>query len=273
MSNEQDTMLSEQPTMGDIFDRAYASSKPSPTMERIYKEVYGDDAPPREVAAFSFVSRSELKRIAHELQLGSGQTFIDLACGGGGPGLWVAREIGADLVGIDISPVAIKQAARRVLEFGLAQKATFKLGDMTATDFSETTFDGAISIDALWLAFDKQVALREAARILRPQARFVFTTWEIAIPVPDFPPPVNDYRPLMLEAGFEVEVYEEAFDWERRQRGVYVGILAAQEALIQERGAQAAGFMIYEAQQATGLIDGTDYLAHARRIFVVARRS
>jgi hypothetical protein len=30
--------------------------------------------------------------------------------------------------------------------------------------------------------------------------------------------------------------------------------------------------MIQEAQQATGLLDGVDYLAHARRIFVVARR-
>ena len=46
-----------------------------------------------------------------------------------------------------------------------------------------------------------------------------------------------------------------------------------QEALIQERGEEAAGFMIQEAQQTTSLLDGVDYLAHARRIFVVARRS
>ena len=91
--------------------------------------------------------------------------------------------------------------------------------------------------------------------------------------VPGFPPQVADYRPLLGEAGFAVEAYEEAHEWERRQRGVYAGILAATEALIQERGEQAAGFMIQEAEHATGLADGTDYLAHARRIFVVARRS
>ena len=84
---------------------------------------------------------------------------------------------------------------------------------------------------------------------------------------------MNDYRPLLLEAGFEVEVYDETPDWERRQRGVYAGILAATEALIQERGEQAAGFMIQEAEHATGLLDGTDYLAHARRILVIARRT
>jgi ubiquinone/menaquinone biosynthesis C-methylase UbiE len=210
--------------------------------------------------------------MARELQLGRGQTFVDLACGGGGPGLWVAREIGAELVGIDIASVALEQAAQRALEFGLSQKASFKVGDFAATGLLEAAFDGAISIDALWLAFDKLTALQEAARILRPGARFIFTTWEMSIPIPDFPPQVNDHRPLLAEAGFEVERYEETAEWERRQRGVYAGILAAKEALIQERGEQAAGFMIQEAEQATGLLDGVDYLAYARRIFVIARR-
>jgi SAM-dependent methyltransferase len=286
MANEEDTSndatpleggtqaagASEPPTMSDLFDGAYASSAQSPTMGRIFQEVYGDDMPPAEVAAFSFVSLSELQRLARELQLGPGQAFVDLACGGGGPGLWVTRETGADLVGIDISPAAVEQAAGRALQFGLNGRASFKVGDFAATGLPEAAFDGAISIDALWLAFDKLAALREAARILRPGARFLFTTWEMTIPIPDFPPQVDDHRPLLHEAGFEVEDYGEAPDWERRQRGVYAGILASQAALIQERGEEAAGFMIQEAQQATGLLDGVDYLAHARRVFIVARR-
>jgi SAM-dependent methyltransferase len=259
--------------MAGIFDGAYASATHSPTMARIYREVYGDDVPPAEVAAFSFVSRSELERMARELRLGSDQRFVDLACGGGGPGLWVAQETGAELVGVDISPVAIEQAAGRARQFGLENRATFQVGDFATTGLPKAGFEGAISIDALWLAFDKFAALHEAARILRPGARFIFTTWETTIPIPDFPPQVEDHRPLLIEAGFTVESYEVATNWEQRQRGVYAGILASQEALIQERGEEAAGFMIQEAQQATGLLDGVDYLAHARRIFVVARRS
>lgn len=260
------------PSMADVFDGAYTSASHSPTMARIYREVYGDDVPPAEVAAFSFVSLSELARMARELQLGAGQQFVDLACGGGGPGLWVARETGAAVMGVDISPVAIEQAAGRARQFGLESKATFQVGDFAATSLPEAAFEGAISIDALWLAFDKLAALGEVARILRPGARFIFTTWEITLPIPNFPPQVEDHRPLLRETGFEIESYEEAAEWERRQRGVYAGILASQEALIQERGEEAAGFMIQEAQQATGLLDGVDYLAYARRIFVVARR-
>lgn len=73
----------------------------------------------------------------------------------------------------------------------------------------------------------------------------------------------------IMDAGFTVTVYEEAFDWERRQRGVYAGIIAAQEALLQEMG-EAARELIGEAMFATGLIDGTDHLAVARRVFLVA---
>jgi SAM-dependent methyltransferase len=228
MSNEeaglpQVTEAEGGPSMADIFDGAYASATYSPTMARIYREVYGDDVPPAEVAAFSFVSRSELKRMAHELHLGPGQRFVDLACGGGGPGLWVGRETGAELVGVDISPVAIDQATGRARQFGLEGRATFQVGDFAATGLPGATFEGAISIDALWLAFDKLAALHEAARILRPGARFIFTTWEMTIPLPDFPPQVDDHRPLLLEAGFGAESYEVAANWEERQRGVFPG--------------------------------------------------
>lgn len=270
--SQPEIQSAEQPEMSDLFNEAYASSAKSPTMARIFQQVYGDDVAPEEVSAFSLVSLSELHRLARELQLEPGQTIVDLACGGGGPGLWVAREIQANLVGIDISSVAIAQAARRAVEFGLNHRASFKVADFAATGLPDAAFAGAISIDALWLALDKLEALREVARILRPGARFVFTTWDATIPIPGLPPQIDDHRPLLRQAGFEIERYEEAHDSERRQRGIYAGILASKEALIQERGEQAAGFMIQEAEQATGLLDGIDYIAHARRIFVVVRR-
>ena len=36
-----------------------------------------------------------------------------LGCGRGGPGLWLAQQAGAALVGVDLSPVAVDQAAAR----------------------------------------------------------------------------------------------------------------------------------------------------------------
>jgi ubiquinone/menaquinone biosynthesis C-methylase UbiE len=82
----------------------------------------------------------------------------------------VARETGATLTGLDVSPVAMAQAAGRVAAFGLVGRARFQIGDLAATGLPEAAFDGAMSVDALWLARDKPAALREVARYVAHRA-------------------------------------------------------------------------------------------------------
>lgn len=244
----------------------------SPTVRHVWRKVYGEDYP-EEADPYSFVTLTDLRRIAHELQVGPGQTLVDLACGRGGPGLWVARETGATLMGIDFSPVAVEHATGRAVAFGLAERARFQVGDFVATGLAAAALDGAMSVDAFWAIPDKSAAVREVARILRPGARFVFTTWDVDVTLPGFPPQVNDHRSLLREAGFTVETYEETPGWEDRQRAVYEGLRAAQAGVIAEMGEVAAGPLLAEANLLPGLADGTDYLAHMRRILVVARRA
>ncbi len=43
---------------------------------------------------------------------GPGHVVADLGCGHGGPGLWAARQTGATLIGIDLSPAGIELARR-----------------------------------------------------------------------------------------------------------------------------------------------------------------
>jgi hypothetical protein len=47
--------------------------------------------------------------------------------------------------------------------------------------------------------------------------------------------------------------------------------VASEEALQRELSAEAVQSILFEARRALRLLDGTDYLAHGRRIFVVAR--
>jgi 2-polyprenyl-3-methyl-5-hydroxy-6-metoxy-1,4-benzoquinol methylase len=96
----------------DPYSAQYASHVGSPTRQRIRREVYGDEYP-EDVDPRSFITRSELRSLADALRVGPGQTFVDLGCGHGGPGLWVARETGASVVGIDLSRLAIASAAQR----------------------------------------------------------------------------------------------------------------------------------------------------------------
>ncbi len=95
------------PTATD-FDQAFSAATASPGLRRVW-EVAAPDLPP-EVEPFSFVSASLLRHVAQALGLSPGQTLVDLGCGRGGPGLWLAREADVSLVGVDFSSVAIDQA-------------------------------------------------------------------------------------------------------------------------------------------------------------------
>jgi len=261
---------SVRPQQGQGYSARWSSHDESPTRQRIRREVYGDDYPvdadPR-----SYVTLTELRAIARDLDVGPGRTIVDLGCGQGGPSLWVVRETGAELVGVDLSSVGIKRAEERAAERGIGDRAHFQVGDITASGLPDASFDGAMSVDVLWAVPDKLAALKEAARILKPGARFAFTNWDRDRTPPGYLPPLADHRPLLEQVGFEIETYRVQPDAETKRRAVYEAIVAAEKDLVQEMGEEAAERLMFEAKGTLGLTDGVDYLAHSRRIYVVAR--
>jgi ubiquinone/menaquinone biosynthesis C-methylase UbiE len=269
----------EQPTV-DPFDAAramerfnaiYASHPNSPTRRAIFREVYGADYP-EEVAPNSYITMPLLRRMAQVIAAGPGATIIDVGCGRAGPSLWVARETGASLVGVDLASVAVEHAALRAQEFGVADRACFEVGDCTALRFAKHTFDAAMSVDVIWMVSPNTLAaLREVARVLKPGARFVLSNWDRDLSPPGYPPPVSDHRLLLKEAGFEIETYEEVPGAEAQRRAIYERYVASKEALEKEMG-EAVQHLMFEARRSLGLEDGTDYIAHSRRTFGVACR-
>lgn len=49
--------------------------------------------------------------------------------------------------------------------------------------------------------------------------------------------------------------------------------MAAEHILVKEMGDEAAARLMFEAKGTLGINDGVDYLAHSRRIYVVARNA
>jgi ubiquinone/menaquinone biosynthesis C-methylase UbiE len=254
------------------YGAKWSANDESPTRQRIKREVYGADYPV-EADPRGYVTLTELRAIARDLRVGPEQTFVDLGCGPGGPGLWVARETGAALVGLDLSSAGVAQAAERARELGVANRARFQVADLTATGLPDATFDAAMSIDVLWAVPDKLGALREIARILKPGAGFAFTNWDRDLSPPGYLPPLNDHRPLLRQAGFEIETYQVQSGAEDRRRAVYEAFVEAEQDFIREMGEEGARKVMFEAKGTLGLVDGTDYLAHSRRIYVVARNT
>ena len=64
-----------------------------------------------------------LGRSMSALRVEPGATLVDVGCGRGKPGLWLSRETGAALIGVDWSPVAVASAARLSVQFVQAASA------------------------------------------------------------------------------------------------------------------------------------------------------
>ena len=101
----------------NMFDAVF-KNKRSQSFLDIFREVYENDYP-EEANPLSFVTNTDIENIVEKLNVGPGKTFVDLGCGNGGPGLWIAQKTGANYLGIDFSKNAIEQAIQRFSEFDL----------------------------------------------------------------------------------------------------------------------------------------------------------
>jgi len=237
----------------------------SAVQARIWAETYGDDYP-AELDPYSFTTWSELRRAVDGLALSRGDLLIDVGCGRGGPGLWVASTAGASVLGVDISPTALEAARRRAVALGLGDSATYFEGSFDAIPAGTASAQGVLSIDALLFAPDKGTAIREIARVLEPGGRLVATTWDYHTQPVNRPPQVEDHRPLLMEAGFQVIGYDETPGWLENHRKLDSLMLDSVDDLAEESGQDPAEVRA-EIQEMDATVD-----AMLRRVLIVAEK-
>ena len=150
------------------FEKTY-TAPPSRVEERIWRTVFGDEYPDG-LDPFSYISRTELARFARETNVGPGDTLVDVGCGRGGAGLWVATATGARLVGIDIAESALEAARERASRLGA--DASFRQGAFEATGLETGSADAVMSVDAFLFTPDKAAGMVELRRVLRPGGRW-----------------------------------------------------------------------------------------------------
>lgn len=237
----------------------------SAVQARIWAETYGEDYP-AELDPYSFTTWSELRRIADALRLARGDLLIDIGCGRGGPGLWVASVTGASLLGVDISPTALEAARGRAVALGLGNSATYAEGSFDAIPADSASARGVLSIDALLFAPDKQAAISDIARVLEPGGRLVATTWDYHTQPVNRPPQVEDHRPLLIEAGFRVDSYDETPQWLENHRTLDSLMLDSVDELAEESGEDPAEVRA-DIQEMSATVD-----AMLRRVLIVAEK-
>jgi cyclopropane fatty-acyl-phospholipid synthase-like methyltransferase len=132
----------------------------------------------RELWAPGVSSRADAVHHAHALVLGElgpdDRRVLDLGCGVGAAGLYLARRRPVDVVGISISPAQVRLAERYAGRSGpLRGVVEFAVADFTDLPEGLIGFDLAFSIEAFVHADPPSAYFRNAARALRPGGALV----------------------------------------------------------------------------------------------------
>jgi SAM-dependent methyltransferase len=119
----------------------------------------------------SFPTDQEVRIISNLARLRRGGLYLDLGCSAGLYARSLARELGnnGDVVGIDISPSMLKEAARRARYIGAAP--SFVRTDAHSLQFADACFSGVVCGGTLNELGDPARALRETRRALEPGGR------------------------------------------------------------------------------------------------------
>jgi ubiquinone/menaquinone biosynthesis C-methylase UbiE len=153
-----------------------------------------------------------LERVRDELEIQAGETLVDLGCGRGEIGLWLAVAAGARLIGVDPSPVGLELARERASQTEV--DATFMEGVLQQTGLDDGVADAVVITDVMhFVEDDRPAAFAEIRRILRPGRRVVVVG-----------PERSDSTAAFSEAGFDIEVRAETPDW-RQTVADYASVL------------------------------------------------
>jgi ubiquinone/menaquinone biosynthesis C-methylase UbiE len=111
------------------------------------------------------------RRLGVLLDLRPGLRILDVASGKGESDVFLAKEFGCEVIGIDFGSQSVDEARGRAAAAGVSHLATFRVGDAERMEFPDASFDRVICECAFCTFPDKPAAAREFSRVLHRDGR------------------------------------------------------------------------------------------------------
>lgn len=148
-------------------------------MEQTRDEGIGKICPPEACDTFQFMAKDmglsvlhpggldATRKLAELTGIENGSKIIDLGCGRGSSSLFLARNYGCHVVGVDIDEELLSYARETAKRNNLDEMTEFRYADIENLPFEDNVFEGAVS-QAVLVFTDTDRALKEVTRIVKP---------------------------------------------------------------------------------------------------------
>jgi len=148
------------------------SDKTDKIVKEYYDRIWNDQkATERKQASPSEASKALLE----ELKPTKGMKVLDIGSGNGETILTIAERVGptGKAVGIDFSPNGVALAKQKAKERRLEDVAGFYVANALELPFADCSFDAVISECVICLVENKEKAIEEIVRVLKPKGRVI----------------------------------------------------------------------------------------------------
>src|SRR4051794_8053614 len=154
----------------DLYGTAY-SNFATHVLQQVRRETYGED-----FGQSSWVTADEYRRFVRLVDLRPTDHVLDVGCGSGGPAIFLGREIGCRVTGVDFNESGIRAALAQVQQAGMHDQIDFQHADVRQRlPFRDRTFDVIVCLDVMCHLLDRRALFTEWSRVLRPGGRVLYT--------------------------------------------------------------------------------------------------
>jgi sarcosine/dimethylglycine N-methyltransferase len=115
--------------------------------------------------------------LARQAQIGRGTAVVDFCAGLGGTVRYLAYKYGANVTGVEFTPVRAAGAQELTRLVGLQEAARIIEGNVMEVPLADASVDAVVSQESFCHVPDVKRALAEARRILKAGGRLAFTDW------------------------------------------------------------------------------------------------
>jgi cyclopropane fatty-acyl-phospholipid synthase-like methyltransferase len=169
--------------------------------------------------------------VSDKAGVSEGDRVLDAGCGVGGSAVWMARERGARVDGVNINEMQVEKARLGAEERGVGDRVSFHVADYTDVPFDDGTFDVVWAVESVCHTDDENAFLREAKRVLKEDGVLVVADGFLGKPREEMTDDENkgvdamlegmaapslatveEFRDSLVEEGFEDVEFENRYD-------------------------------------------------------------